>query len=113
MAEYNDKYLTIADGKLTIRAYYFPIGTKKTIALSDVKSVQEHRMTGIMTGRGRIWGGSHKYWLNLDPGRPKKDWLYVLDLGKMTQPTVTPEDADAFKAALESSGLTIQPAAEE
>ncbi|MGH2864990.1 MAG: hypothetical protein ACRDJX_07035 [Solirubrobacteraceae bacterium] len=64
---------------------------------------------GALTGRGRIWGTANpRYWANLDPARPRKRVGFVLDLGRPVRPFLTPDDPDAFEAALSShSDATI------
>ena len=103
MANYSDKYLSIDGGVLTIRWYFFPAGTKR-ITLSDVHSCEEHTMSGLMSGKSRIWGGSPTHWFNLDPARPSKSAMFALDVGGGTKPSLTPDDPDAFRAALTEAG---------
>jgi hypothetical protein len=82
-----------ADG-VTLRRYYFPIGTKKYIPYRDIRLVEARPMNWL-TGKGRGWGTAHpRYWLPLDTSRPKKDTLVVLDLGKTIKPGFTPDDPD-------------------
>ena len=54
-------------------------------------------------GKLRMWGtGTFKYWANLDPGRPKKDVGFLLETGRHIRPLVTPDNPDAFEAAVQS-----------
>lgn len=46
------------------------------------------------TGKARIWGGSLSYWLNLDPKRPCKDKLIIIDEGELTKPVITPDNPE-------------------
>jgi hypothetical protein len=86
---------------LTIRRYYFPLGTSKRIPYARIKGVQERRM-GALTGKGRLWGsGDLRHWFPLDPSRPQKEKALVLDVGKWVRPVITPEDPDRVLALLQ------------
>lgn len=101
---YRDTYLTLDDDGITIRAYYFPFGDKR-ILYSDIDRVEHHKMT-FFTGKTRIWGGNHRYWLHLDPKRPFKDRAWILHLSSSSvHPVLTPDDPEAFSAALEARGV--------
>jgi hypothetical protein len=96
---YRDRWITCDEQELHIRGYYFPWGTK-TIPYAAVRGVRRVAMT-ITTGRGRIWGtGNPRYWLSLDPGRPRKTAGLILDLGRHVSPFITPDDPDAVEALL-------------
>jgi hypothetical protein len=96
---YQDTYLTLDDDGLTIRAYYFPYGAKR-ILYADIQRVERYTLS-FWTGKGRIWGGSHRYWLHLDPKRPAKTDAWILHLhSQYVCPVVTPDDPAAFEAAL-------------
>jgi hypothetical protein len=41
-----------------------------------------------------------RFWAHLDPGRPRKPWALVLDVGARVRPVVTPDDADAVLSVL-------------
>jgi hypothetical protein len=98
--DYRDAWITAAADGLTIRWYYFPFGTKH-IRYADIQSITRVNMDGVLSGRGRIWGtGNFKYWASLDPQRPKKSVAYILDVGRAVKPYITPQDPDAFEAAL-------------
>jgi len=103
---YEDRRITIEDGTLSIGAYYFPWGTKR-IPLAAVRSVTRIAMRGF-GGKGRVWGTANPgYWANLDPRRPTKDIAFVVDAGRRVKPFVTPDDPDAFAAALQAAGVTV------
>jgi hypothetical protein len=69
--------------------------------------VEEYAMTKA-TGRWRTWGsGDLVHWLNLDPGRRHKQQGFVVDLGRRAKPVVTPDDPDAFRAALVAAGIRV------
>lgn len=44
-----------------------------------------------------------RYWSNFDTSRPSKNVGFVLDLGAHIRPFVTPDDPEAFEAALRSA----------
>ena len=61
-----------------------------------------------LDGTGRIWGsGDFVHWFNLDGHRPGKERAFVLDLGGTVKPVVTPDDPDAFRAALVAAGVPV------
>jgi hypothetical protein len=105
-ATYQDSLIAIQDGTLVIRRYYFPTGTKH-IRLAAVTGVEEYPMTKA-TGRWRTWGsGDLIHWLNLDPGRHRKRQAFIIDLGRRAKPVITPDDPDAFRAALVAAGIRV------
>jgi len=105
-AGYQDPLISIQEGTLVIRRYYFPTGTKR-IRLAAITRVEEYPM-GKATGRWRTWGsGDLVHGFNLDPGRRHKQQAFVVDLGRLAKPVVTPDDPDAFRAALVAAGIPI------
>lgn len=111
MTRYEDPRISVGDSGLSLRWYYFPVGTKR-IRLDEVEAVHEHDMgRGITGGRWRIWGsGDLVHWMPLDAKRPKKRWMFILRLrGTMFRPCVTPDDPEAFKAALACRGIRVIP----
>jgi hypothetical protein len=105
-AGYRDPLISIQDGTLVIRRYHFPTGTKR-IRLAEITRVEEYAM-GKATGRWRTWGsGDLVHWFNLDPGRRHKRQAFIIDLGRRAKPVVTPDDPDAFRAALAATGIPI------
>jgi hypothetical protein len=98
--------VSIQDGTLVIRRNYFPTGTRR-IAPAAIAGVEEYPMTKA-TGRWRTWGsGDLVHWFNLDPGRRHKQQAFVVDLGRRAKPVVTPDDPDAFRAALTAAGIRV------
>ncbi|MTF37517.1 hypothetical protein [Cyanobacterium aponinum] len=89
---YEDEYIICDDDALTIRCYYFPFGDKR-IPYKKINKVSTQEMTW-WTGKTRIWGGSLSYWLNLDPKRPWKDKLIIIDEGELTKPVITPDNPE-------------------
>lgn len=87
---YEDQYIVCDDDALTINYYYFPIGSKR-IPYQKIRNIQQDQMT-FWTGGLRIWGGSFNYWFNLDPQRPQKNKLIIIDEGELTKPVITPDN---------------------
>jgi hypothetical protein len=105
-AGYHDPLIAIQDGELVIRRYYFPTGAKR-IRLAAITGVEQCAM-GKATGRWRTWGsGDLIHWFNLDPGRRHKRQAFVVDVGRRAKPVVTPDDPDAFRAALAAAGIPV------
>ena len=98
---YDDGLVQLDSDGLTIRRYYFPLGTSKRIPYARIKGVQERHM-GALTGKGRLWGsGDLRHWFPLDLRRPQKEKALVLDVGKSVSPVITPEDPDRVLALLQ------------
>jgi hypothetical protein len=103
---YQDPLIAIQDGTLAIRRYYFPTGTKH-IRLAAITGVEQYPMTKA-TGKWRTWGsGDLVHWFNLDPSRRHKRQAFELDLGRRAKPVITPDDPDAFRAALAAAGIPV------
>ncbi len=99
MATYQDPKIECTDREIIIHGYYFPWGSKR-IPYSSVRSLERFDMTALR-GKGRIWGsGDFRHWANLDGGRPKKSVGFYIDVGARMIPFVTPDDPDAFEAAV-------------
>ena len=97
---YDDGGLLLDEDGVTIRRYYFPWAGSKRISYRELRDV-EARPMGALTGRGRIWGTTVPgYWLPLDLGRPRKQTLVVLDIGRRVRPAVSPDDPDRVLALL-------------
>ncbi len=108
-ADYADPRVRCTAAGIEVRGYYFPWGTKH-IPYAAVRSLVRVDLTAAR-GRARIWGTANPgYWANLDPGRPRKATGFVLDLGHRVKPFLTPDDPDAFEAAVrERAGLDPAP----
>lgn len=97
MGDYDDKRVQCTDGAITVRGYYFPWGSKR-IKYSSIRGVTRVE-TGALRGRARIWGTANPgLWANFDPGRPKKKFALILDVGKRVKPFITPDDVEAVEA---------------
>ncbi|TDV43573.1 hypothetical protein [Actinophytocola oryzae] len=93
---YDDGRVALDSRGVTLRRYYFPIGTSKHIPYRRIRRVWTREMSW-WSGKGRLWGTAHPgYWLPLDGSRPQKDTLVVLDTGSPVRPAFTPDDPDRF-----------------
>jgi len=54
----------------------------------------------VVRGDGGAVGARRDGWASLDPGRPRKKFGLVLDLGRFVHPFITPDDVDAVEAAI-------------
>jgi hypothetical protein len=107
---YEDKYITCDDDAITVRQYYFPLGTKR-IRYDEIRWFDQRRI-GMMTGRYRIWGaGDPRYWFHLDATRPKKSKAIVIDKGDWVKAVITPDDPDAVLHILEEKIRKAKPPA--
>jgi hypothetical protein len=108
---YRDPWIECTADEVRIRGYYFPWGTKR-IPYGSIRGLRRVQMSATR-GRYRIWGTANmKYWASLDPKRPTKSTGFVVDLGRAVSPFVTPDDPDAFEAAVRAH-VDVGPAAEE
>jgi hypothetical protein len=103
---YRDETITCDDDGITIDWYHFPLGTAKRITYTDMKKLETYRL-GFMSGRYKYWGGSFRYWLNLDWKRHRKTTGIVVYHTGYVCPILTPDDPDAVLRILqEKTGLT-------
>lgn len=99
METYRDRWIQCTAEEVRVRAYYFPWGTKH-IPYRQIRGMRRMAMHAVR-GRARIWGTANpRYWAGLDPRRPSKEIAFILDLGRAVSPFLTPDDADAFEAAV-------------
>lgn len=99
MTDYQDRWISAGPSGLRIRGYYFPWGSKH-IGYRAIKGVRRVEL-GPFNGKWRTWGTANpRYWASLDPKRPTKRIAFILDLGRALRPYLTPDDPDAFEAAL-------------
>ena len=90
---YEDKYLVCDEDAITIKEYYFPVGSKR-IAYDSIKKLSEHPLTAF-SGKFRFWGMDLvPYWYHLDWDRHKKYKGIVLDTGNPIKAVITPEQFD-------------------
>jgi hypothetical protein len=94
---YQDKQVTITQEYITIRKYYFPLATSKTILFSEMQKVC------LLDGTvNTSWGLCRQYmnnWFPYDPNRQiKNKFLEITIKGKKVKPSITPDDVDtAFR----------------
>ena len=89
---YEDKWLVCDDDAITIKTYYFPIGSKR-IPYTQLKGISEQALTAA--SNYRIWGASDpRYWFHLDTTRPQKNKALILDKGDWVKAVITPQDPD-------------------
>jgi hypothetical protein len=102
---YDDGLVKLDRDGLTIRRYYFPLGTSKRIRYDQIRGVQMRHM-GAFTGKGRLWGtGDFQHWFPWDSNRPRKDKALILDVGRRIRPVITPDDPDRVLAILQERTL--------
>jgi hypothetical protein len=109
MALYSDRWISCDDHAITIRAYYFPWGSKR-IAYGTIRSAVIVPIA-LASGKARLWGTTNPtLWASLDPQRPSKDRALVLDIGSRIRPFLTPDDVDAVAQIIQrKTGATISP----
>lgn len=96
---YEDRHIVCDDDAITIRRYYFPMGSRR-IPYAQIRSVEEIEM-GPLSGKWRIWGsGDFRHWFHLDTDRPSKSRAIVIDKSEWVRAVITPDDPDAVLAIL-------------
>lgn len=100
---YQDNQVTIYKELIFIRKYYFPLGTSKTILISDIEAIGLHSSEGVT----HSWGVSTKYlnnWFPYDANRKNKTKFIEFQLkGKRIKSAITPDDPDkAFQILWEN-----------
>ena len=104
-ATYADPLISIRDGVLVIKHYYFPTGTRR-ISVRNIRAVRRYPITSDR-GRRRYWGsGDVMHWFNFDPHRGHKEFAFVIDAGGRAKPVVTPDDPKLFEDVLAEHGIT-------
>ena len=88
---YEDKYLVCDDEAITIKIYYFPVGSKR-IPYKSIRSIKERNLT-MNAGKIRLWGMDFSpEWFHWDMERPQKSKCIVIDEGEWIKAAITPED---------------------
>lgn len=110
MALYRDRCITCDDEAITIRAYYFPWGSKR-IGYDQIRSATVVPIAAG-SGKGRIWGTANPtLWASLDPRRPSKDRALILDIGGRIRPFLTPDDVDTVARIIQGkAGVSVSSA---
>ncbi len=95
---YKDKTLETSSDGIVVRRYGLFRSTR-LIPYSEVKSVRHFRMG--FSDRWRVAGvGFNRKFYNWDSSRRSKTRAFEINTGVFFRPTVTPDDADGFLAAL-------------
>lgn len=88
---YEDKYVICDDDAITIKLYYFPVGSKR-IAYNSIRSIKERNLA-INAGKIRLWGMDFApEWFHWDLERPQKSKCIVIDEGEWIKAAITPEN---------------------
>ena len=102
-ARYEDQLVPLTDEDLTLKNYYFPLGTPKRIPATEIVSIEKTAPT-LLNGKWRLWGSSNFVsWFPLDGQRPRRGFMYRLRRHER-QITIcfTVENSTAFDSALPS-----------
>ena len=96
---YEDKFITITEAYLTIKKYYFPLGTSKTIFFNEMKKISIEDASKV----NHTWGLSTHFlnnWFHFDSERKNRPKFISIEIkGARVRPSVTPTDVDkAFDA---------------
>lgn len=90
---YQDKYVTITEYSLTIRKYYFPLATSKSIMFSEMKKISLESALNV----NHLWGTSTHFlnnWFNYDSERAHKDKFIEVEVkNARIRPSFTCEDS--------------------
>lgn len=99
-ALYDDGSVVLDSEGLTLRRYYFPTFGSKRIPYGQIRGV-DVRPNTWRTARGRLWGTSSPgYWSPLDLGRPRKEKVVIVNVGKTVKPAFTPDDPERVAEVL-------------
>lgn len=103
---YADRLVSITQDAVVFRTYYFPFGTSRRVAFSQIDHV-EVKPASLGTGRWRIWGtGNPRFWFPLDWDRPSRDkilFIYRRDCSIRIGFTV--EDSAKVERIFQENGL--------
>ena len=97
---YEDNTVLVDDTGITINRYAIT-GRKKRIRFDEIRSVTVYDM-GVVERTRLIGAGLRRMrnWYNWDRSRRAKTKAAAINTGGLFHPTVTPDDADAFIAAI-------------
>jgi hypothetical protein len=77
---YEDDLVAIDDSSLTLKRYYFPFFTAKTVRLDKIQKV-DYWPASIWHGRFRIMGfRDWETWFAWDASRPTREGVFVVTL---------------------------------
>lgn len=100
MVLYEDPHIILDEVALTIKHYYFPVGSKR-VPYETIRAVHDREMD-FWTGKWRIWGFRvAPEWFHLDWNRPGKTRCLILDTEQgWLRPVITPESHQQVLAIL-------------
>ena len=103
---YSDGLISIDEGSITFRRYYFPSYKSKTVPLSDIADIAVKPPT-IFFGKWRIHGtGNFRTWYPEDRDRPKRDRIFLLRLrDRWIRIGFTAEDGERAERVLRAKNL--------
>jgi len=98
---YEDGTVAVNGDGVSIKRYG-TFGSVRTLRFDDIVKVTVVRLGSAGKWRlvGAGPGGGWRNWYGWDRGRRSKEIAYVFDVGRFWRPTVTPDDPEAFSAAL-------------
>lgn len=98
---YSDNLIYIDDNGLTIRLFYFPLGSKR-IRFSDIETV-----TGFKGSYWRLWGtGDFRTWFGFDEERMDRPMRFIIRRkDKWSRIGFTCENPEAVIKILQDKGL--------
>ena len=100
MVLYEDNYIVLSESALTIKHFYFPVGSKR-IPYDEITAVREEELD-FWSGKWRIWGARKlPQWFHLDWNRPGKERCIIVETSGMLDPVLTPDHHDKVLAILE------------
>jgi hypothetical protein len=107
MTLYSDRWISCDEQAITVRAHYFPWGSKR-IAYGKIRSAVVVPIA-VLSGKARIWGTANPtLWASLDPRRSAKSRALILDIGSRIRPFLTPDDVDAVAQIIDrNTGVTV------
>ena len=103
---YSDNLVEINSESITLKKYYFPSLSSKTIFFSDIKII-EVKKPSFFTGKWRIQGtGNFKTWYPFDASRPKRDKIFFIKYkNKWVQSGFTVENSGKVENILRGKNL--------
>ena len=93
---YSDDYLVITDKDITLKMYYFPIGTSRTLRFQQIKSFRVFKPRSIFAMKSWGMGVDFQVWWHWGGfGREFRErHAIVLDTGEWPSAGITPERGD-------------------
>jgi len=77
---YEDNFVALDDSALTVKRYYFPFFTSKTVRFDQIQKV-EFWPASVWHGRFRVMGfRDYETWFAWDASRPVREGVFVVIL---------------------------------